>query len=310
MPPPVKRVFVFEYFSTSDAAPDAALCAAGRTMRDALVADLCAGPQVQVCVACRAGDDQPPSCATSVARQACEPAPDFVAREARRHDYSWIVAPETGGLLAAFARAVEPARWLGATLEAIVLASSKHATLERLGAVGIPTPHAVAASRRWVVKPDDGAGACDTRVHRDRAGAQADLDARRAAGQTATLEPWVEGDARSLTLLCAPNSVELLCVNRQAITLRADGAVEFHGVTVGALPAEPALTALARDVVLAIPGLRGLIGIDYVQHAALGPVIIEVNPRMTTACVSLSSLLARNVAAEVLTVLAAESLHD
>jgi predicted ATP-grasp superfamily ATP-dependent carboligase len=53
-------------------------------------------------------------------------------------------------------------------------------------------------------------------------------------------------------------------------------------------------------VAKAIPGLRGFVGIDLVWHPRCGPVVIEVNPRVTCAYVGLSASLGRNLAAELL----------
>ena len=60
------------------------------------------------------------------------------------------------------------------------------------------------------------------------------------------------------------------------------------------------LAALARRVGRAMPGLRGFVGIDLVWHAQRGPVLIEVNPRVTCAYVGLSQALGRNLAADVI----------
>jgi len=60
------------------------------------------------------------------------------------------------------------------------------------------------------------------------------------------------------------------------------------------------LAALAARVQRALPGLRGFVGIDLVWHAQRGPVVIEVNPRVTCAYVGLSRQLGRNLAGEVI----------
>jgi predicted ATP-grasp superfamily ATP-dependent carboligase len=82
------------------------------------------------------------------------------------------------------------------------------------------------------------------------------------------------------------------------------GEVAYDGVSIGAVPLEDSrarpLAALATRVGRAIPGLRGFVGIDLVWHATLGPVVIEVNPRVTCAYVGLSARLGRNLAAEML----------
>jgi predicted ATP-grasp superfamily ATP-dependent carboligase len=49
-----------------------------------------------------------------------------------------------------------------------------------------------------------------------------------------------------------------------------------------------------------MPGLRGFAGIDVVWHPSRGPVVIEVNPRLTVAYAGLSAALGGNLAAALL----------
>lgn len=255
--------------------------------------------------------------AGSVTLRAIAPRPgettlDFLALEARHHDLAWLVAPEIGGALEALARAVGPRRWVGSMPEAIAVAGSKRAMLERLAAGGLLTPLALdGAARAWVVKPDDGAGTTDTRRHASRARAEADLVARRERGEPTTLEPWVDGEAMSLSLRCRRGGApELLAINRQRIESDAAGLLRDEGVSICAVPLDDpraaALRDLAQGVVRALPGLRGFVGIDFVWNAQRGPVVIEVNPRLTCAFAGLSAALGRSLAAEIL----ADHLHE
>jgi tyramine---L-glutamate ligase len=297
----MKRVWVYEYLSGGGDFLGDELLRMGVAMRDAMVADLLRVDGCSVTAATCARASALAHGAASVRAHAGEPAAVFVARQAALHDAVWLVAPETDGLLARLQSAVPPARWLGCDARSIALASSKRATTERLAAHGVLTPRAFASDptvRRWVSKPDDGAGATNTRVH-------ADLSAARdCANDAVVIEPWVEGAAMSLSLLCKPGHFELLCVNRQQIALDAQGGVSFEGVAIDrtAITDERrvAFEGVARDVVRAIPGLRGFVGIDLVWHEARGPVVIEVNPRVTCAYVGLSAALGRNLAAELL----------
>jgi predicted ATP-grasp superfamily ATP-dependent carboligase len=308
-----KRVFVYEYLSGGgwldyggDAAADE-LLPLGRSMRDAMVADLLRMADCSVsAAACEPGNTLPAG-AVPLRPRANESAFAFVARQCALHDVTWLVAPETHGLLARFQRTVGDARWLGCSAEAIALTAGKQATLARLAAHGVATPLAFQEAsdvERWVVKPDDGAGGVDTQVHADHASACEDQARRAQAGATLTLEPWVEGDALSLSLLCTPGSIELLSINRQRIAVDARGSLSFEGVTVNALtrddPRTRSLAALAVQVGRAIPGLHGFAGIDLVWHARRGPVVIEVNPRVTCAYVGLSAALGRNLAADLM----------
>ena len=255
----------------------AELRAQGRAMRDAMVADLRRLPGVELIVG-----------------ETPQPRPEVVERA----DRVWSVAPETGGMLAAICAAVPPRKWLGCGIEAIRIAGSKRATRERLGAAGVPVPDAAAGDGRFVVKPDDGAGATDTFVldHFDAAVA--------AAADGTTIERFVEGETLSLSLLCAHQHVELLSVNRQLIEIDTRGRIALHGVEIAVEPLDSTrgrrLQDLASRVVQALPGLFGIVGIDVVWQRTRGPVVIEVNPRPTTSYVGLSRRLDRNLAADLL----------
>lgn len=310
-------VWVCEYLSggglrdaPADDAGTAELLAAGTAMRDALMADLAALP------------GPAPRCADAAsgrAPRAGETMLNFVRREAAGARRAWVVAPESDGLLAAFSEAVPASAWVGCTPEAIRLAASKRATLRHLAAQGVATPLAFAPqATAWVVKPDDGAGTQDTRRHASRAAADADLSGRVLWGRSATLEPWVDGEALSLSLLCGGAAgVELLSINRQRIALDDGGLLRDEGVAIRAIGLDdaraPALARLAHAVHGAIEGLRGFVGIDCVWHAEHGPVVIEVNPRLTCAYVGLSQALGRNLAGEILALHgdphAVEALH-
>jgi predicted ATP-grasp superfamily ATP-dependent carboligase len=283
-------------------------------MRDGLVADLLRVPGMAVtCAGCRP-TGLPQTWLRSVTPDESETPFDFVRRQALQHDLCWIVAPETDGVLARLHATVGDARWIGCSAEAIRIASSKHTTLLALRARGIATPLDFAADHpgRWIVKPDDGAGALDTRVHAGRASACMDLYKRICAGRRATLEPFIEGEALSISALAGPSRIEAIAFNRQQLSLDGAGFMHDLGVrhdTIDARhdPRAARLHALAHGVAQALPGMRGFVGMDLVWHAQRGPVVIEVNPRVTCAYVGLSTRLGRNLAAEVLALHAMET---
>jgi predicted ATP-grasp superfamily ATP-dependent carboligase len=308
------RIFVYEPLSAEDPASTQALgrgtpahaemLAAGRGMRDAVAADLARIAGLTLTVA---GSEQEAGHGQRVlAMREGEDSLAFVRRQALQHDLCWIIAPESDGLLLALHDAVGDARWIGCSAAAIRTATSKSATCAALAAAGIATPLLYARNRRgaWIVKPDDGAGTLQTRRHADRAAAQADLEARRRAGQRAVAEPFVEGVALSVSMIVGPDLARPLAVNRQRLALDAQGWLHDLGVQPAAIAGAdrrvPALHALAARVAAAIPGLRGYVGVDVVWNERDGPVVIEVNPRVTCAYVGLSALLRRNVADEIL----------
>lgn len=311
------RVFVYEHLSGS-AAGNASdeLLAAGREMRDAVVHDLLRIGDCAVSVAAGPHAAQVPAAARALRPPPGVLAADFVAQQALLHDLVWVIAPETDGVLAQLQRVVDAERWLGCDAAAIALTSSKRATLARAAEHGVTTPLAFAASpatRRWVVKPDDGAGTERTRLHNTHAAARDDLATRQQHGEAAVLEAWVAGEPLSLSLLCGAGRVELLSANRQQLAIDAFGVVSFTGVQIDALPRDDArigtLRAWAQALARAIPGLHGYVGIDLVWHPQRGPVLIEVNPRVTMAYVGLSAALNRNLAAAVLAAHHREAVH-
>jgi len=296
------RVLFGEYLSgLTDEPLDEGLLVQGVGMRDAVLADLlaCAAGEPGLRLSCIVSPQAPLPAALQGVRQ-LHPAPgetafDFLKRAALAHDAVWLVAPETDDLLGRLSEAVPPARWLGCDTATIRLAASKARTVEYLHAQGVLTARAFESDdslQAWVVKPDDGVGASDARRHALRADAEADL-AQRAG---TVLEPWVEGPAMSLSMLCAGGQARLWSVNRQSIGIDAQGWLVEHGVEPLSLEPEPALQRLAQQVAQALPGLFGWVGIDYVAHATRGPVLIEVNPRVTSAYAGLVRLSRRSPA--------------
>ena len=286
----------------------AEMLAAGRAMRDAMAGDLArvAGTAVTVAVGQQEAGHDPRIQATSPLPG--EGAVDFVRRQAPLHDLCWIVAPESGGLLLRLQQAVGDARWIGCSAHAIRQAASKRATCEVLDRVGLLTPLAFAARHRgdWIVKPDDGAGTMHTRRHATRAAADADVQSRLQSGQHPAMEPFVSGEPLSIAMIVGPVLARPIAFNRQRLEVDAAGWLHDVGVQPAAIPAADPRTALLRSlgaqVAAAMTGLRGYVGIDAVWNERKGPVVIEVNPRVTCAYVGLSGILHRNLAADILAV--------
>lgn len=217
----------------------------------------------------------------------------------------WPVAPEEGGILESLNQKVLNAgrRLLGCQPEAVRIAASKYATAQRLSRAGIsvaPTftsPFLMVTKGPVVAKPDDGAGCQNTLYFYNQAEAREWALAEGGAGFV--FQPYLSGEQLSLSVLCHESGCQLLSVNRQHIRLE-DGQLRFHGVTTNALPDPDGRYAdLALRVFSAIPGLWGYVGIDLiVTHA--GPMVLEVNPRVTVSYAGMRSALGFNPAEKVL----------
>lgn len=281
------RVLVYEHL-TATAVPGvpAHLLRQGEAMIRALLADLRALPGVDVVVPPRAED-----------LSAFEGAlPDV--------DAVWPIAPETGGCLARLSRlTLAHGRLLLNSLPAAVrVAASKRATWQALRQAGVPAIPTCAHSEELapeaaivVAKPDDGAGCEHTFVLR-RGQRWPVLPANTV------FQPWVAGAARSFSMLCGAHSATLLAVNAQRIEQHGD-RLRFAGVEPLDGPGDrDALALLAARIHAALPGLSGFVGVDYLDTPA-GAVVVEINPRLTTAYVGLSARLGCNVAGRVLATL-------
>ena len=301
------KVFAFDY--TNDGGPMARALPGtfrqqGAMLMDALVADLGAVPGVDVCtMASLAG--------TSGFDAALETQPfgERFAACVRAADAVWPLAPESGGLLESLSRHVLRGKriLLGSAPGAVRVASSKFKVARALADSGVPVvptyrPHASLPDGQgaWVVKPDDGAGCLDARLFSDRAAALAWL--RTSAVQGYVLQPFVAGKLGSLSLICCDGATRVLARNLERMAVH-DNRFHFLGCTVNGLDdADGALERLAQRVAAALPTLWGYVGVDVILTER-GPVVLEVNPRLTAAYAGLHASIGCNPAGLVIDLL-------
>jgi len=302
------KILAYEHITGGGMLGDAqmsALAPEGEAMLRALVDDLTTIPRVEVAIMrdVRLGADLP------VIVHRMDDASDFwpaFRRAMRGADAVWPVAPEQNGMLSRITDEILQAgrMLLGCRPDAVKIATSKGATadvLSREGIAAIPTyfdeqsiPPEVG---QIVVKPDDGAGCKDTLLFRSRSQLRDWL--RTNARDRLVFQPYIDGDARSLSLLCGDGRARLLACNRQDIRI-AGSVFEFFGVSVGAV-ADPdgRYANLAGAVARALPGLWGYCGVDFIETGS-GPIVIEVNPRLTTSYTGLHRAIGINPAQLVL----------
>lgn len=306
------RILLLEYVTGGGLTPTpsiASLIAEGRLMRDALLADLVETPGTTVRFmqhdslnATAPSGRQPVQRVAVASEHAFE---DCWQTELAQCDAVWPIAPETGGILARLCRDVEAAGrvLLTAPADAVALTASKRSTIAALRQAGVPAVPTEAADSRprlsfpIVVKPDDGAGCAGIRILRTEA------EWRDWSSQTETagwvLQPLVDGEHRSLSALFADGHAQLLSCNGQHLRM-GDGSLELEACTVNLKGIDwDAARRLAAAVAAAIPRLWGYAGIDFIQTRR-GPMVLEVNPRLTTSYVGLRPALGINVANSVI----------
>jgi predicted ATP-grasp superfamily ATP-dependent carboligase len=212
------------------------------------------------------------------------------------------IAPETGGKLEWISQCVvEHGKiLLGSRPEGIMIASSKLKTSQCLAENGVPVVSTARledgihdSGTGWVIKPDDGAGCEDAFFFHDRNKLESWF--RRIGGSGWVVQPWLAGTAASLSLLCSDQETWLVACNEQLI--ERDGMhLRHRGNVVNSIRDNfDELERVACEVTRSIPGLWGYVGIDLVIGLH-GPVVIEVNPRLTTSYIGLKDSTGLNPA--------------
>lgn len=222
------------------------------------------------------------------------------------------IAPETEGLLTKIQESVLKANkyLLGCRPEATAIATSKNQTAHCLAAAGLITP-----STTWlqdwqpdnsmadplICKPDDGAGSIgvlyfdnSAALNRWKQGKPPEILARWIA------QPYLQGTAASLCLLCDKGEALLLCVNQQHIQMEA-GALYLRGITVNIMAASKTFQEIADRIAHILPGLWGFVGVDLILGQQ--PIVVEINPRLTISYLGLRKIYGINPTRWLLTLL-------
>jgi predicted ATP-grasp superfamily ATP-dependent carboligase len=303
--------------------PSGSLLAEGALMLGALLDDWLEMPDITVVLL---QDQRLESAVRPTARARVEIHPIASAGDFQRTwqarladcDAVWPIAPESGGVLERLCREAEEAGTLllNCPPEAVAVAASKADTATRLAANGVPAVPTrllaeTAAPERFplVAKPDDGLGCLESRIIRSRS--EWEYWVRRAprraepcdsmpteghetASPPFVLQPLVGGESLSLSAIFAHGEALLLSGNRQHVR-EIDGRFVFRGCLVNALQdVRGELQALTSAVAAALPELWGYAGIDFIGTDR-GPLVLEVNPRLTTSYAGLRKALGINV---------------
>ena len=298
-------------------------------MLSALIDDLSRIPGVRVVTTwdSRLGDCMLKNCDVQLVQSPLS-EPFAFAEQVEQSDVVWVIAPETDGAL--LGRRIEfdsivrhsktpgrQRRFVGANANALVQTSSKQTLFDLLCRQGISTPETrdfdfAKSKEGWedwpiIIKPDDGAGSQNTFLVRNG------LDFFNAWRELQDLEdpesliqqPFIPGKALSVALLIVEDGsiLEVLPVAEQHLS--DDGRFRYLGGRIPAnISAESmiAVQQLAKRACHAVPGLTGYVGCDLVlpDDFPFEPVLIEINPRLTTSYLGYRALTDDNIAARLL----------
>ncbi len=230
---------------------------------------------------------------------------------------AWIIAPETDNILFDFTSRVEKANklLLSVPSSAIATTADKLATFNILTAHDIatiptqpvPTPRLVDLSVfenlaqliqfPLVIKARNGVGCEDSFVAQNQREFQHLINQLNQA-ENYIIQPFINGEALSVSAIFNHGQAQLICINRQHIQVKNQQfklvACEVNIRVDNKAPYQ----ALLNSVAQAFPDLCSYVGIDLILADKL--YVVEINPRLTSSYSGINQALGINVAALVL----------
>jgi predicted ATP-grasp superfamily ATP-dependent carboligase len=232
-------------------------------------------------------------------------------------DAVYVIAPESGQVLGNLVENIEASGGTSLNCEAddIKRVSNKMSAYETIKNRGLKVPETVLVDIHektenikrltkelgypLVIKPLDGVSCGGLSIVKDEekiAGAVTKV-ARESMSEQFIAQELIRGKAASACVVSTGDNALAVTLNRQLVSLASPdkesgyygGAVPFvHGLEKEALKA-------AERVVEGIGGLKGYVGVDMILTEE-EPVLLEVNPRLTTSYVGLRSVVNFNPA--------------
>lgn len=312
------KVLVFEYICGGGLAGQvlpASLLAEGRLMLQALLDELKLLPEIQVLLPldARCKDLNLPANVEVFPVTAADDHKQVLNRLLSMSDALWPIAPETDAILAGLAKqAVDLQKTVFLSdPETVALCADKLATYQCLKAYGIPVVESLSLLHvnalpftAAVLKPRDGVGCEGNFIISDQAQFQSVSQSINA--ENYLVQPLMAGIAVSLSCLFKKGSAWLLTTNQQQILIQ-NHRFCLQACEVNTQNIQRAFYLdLIRHVAMAMPGLWGYIGIDLLETAEFGPLILEINPRLTTSYAGIRPATGINVAEQVLRLIDAE----
>ncbi len=232
-----------------------------------------------------------------------------------------LIAPESGQMLQRLVELVEDfgGLSLNCRVDAIEKVSNKMTTYEVLKKRGLVAPETVVMSLHddvgrikqatkelsfpLVFKPISEVGCCGLSVVKDgrQIAAATKKIARESSSNHFIVQELVQGVSVSASVISTGKKALPVTLNKQIVTLASP--YEESSYNGGIVPFDHVLEKealqAAQTAVESIGGLRGYIGVDMVLTKD-GPVVIEVNPRLTTSFVGLGRAVSFNPAQAII----------
>ncbi len=238
--------------------------------------------------------------------------PEFI----KESDVCWLIAPETDSCLEDYAKSFikHGKLFIGSSPDAIKIASSKYLTNKLLSQAGINVVETrwcneefSESKNGWVIKPDDGVGGEDASLIKEKKDLSDLL--KKAALKKMLVQPFLQGKHLSMSLLVYNDDVRLLACNKQYVDIDK-GSIKLKGIGVNeCLSYKDEMLYLAKKIVSTISGFAGYIGVDLIAVDD-ELVVLEINPRFTTAYAGISRSISANVTSMILNTFLNKKLPD
>jgi predicted ATP-grasp superfamily ATP-dependent carboligase len=233
-------------------------------------------------------------------------------------DAAYIIAPESNHVLQSLVANLEQAgvSSLNCQASAIGEVSDKAVFHESLKRLGLPTPKTVIISTfddvaeikqtvndrlefPLIFKPVDGVSCGGLSVVRNgnQVAIAVSKIGRESSSKRFVAQELIRGVAISVSLISTGSEALPISLNRQDVSLGTPNSISTYqgGLVPFDNPLKPEAFAMAEQAAKFFRGLRGYIGVDLVLTEK-EPVVIEVNPRLTTSYVGVRKVASFNPA--------------
>jgi len=316
------NLLIFEYVSGGGYANQklsASILSEGYGMLRSLISDCkAAGHNVTTLLDSRLKEFNPPNEADQIVSVSSSNEVDEKLKELSGvADAVYVIAPESGQVLEKLVENIEGSGGtsLNCEIDAIKRISNKMTAYETIKKRGLKVPETVLLDIHektdnikrlikelvypLVFKPLDGVSCGGLSLVKDEgdiAGAVKKV-VRESMSKQFIVQKMIRGKAASACVISTGDKALSVTLNRQFVTLASpDDESGYYG---GVVPLDHRLEKealrAAERAVEAVSGLKGYVGVDIIL-ADEGPVVLEVNPRLTTSYVGLRRVVNFNPA--------------
>ena len=221
----------------------------------------------------------------------------LVFQLAHQSDCVWVIAPESSGVLESLVSRLteENISTINCDADSIRVAGDKIKCAAQLLEAGLSTAvnfssaEAQRYAQKTVIKSRFGVGCEGLKICDSGAlGLECIDDFNQWV-----VQPYIEGEHLSLSLLCYAGEAKILSCNKQVFS--GDNEPKLQACQVNALSINKQMETLANNIANTLPGLAGYVGIDLINTGS-DYIVIDINPRLTSSYVGLSEVLINNPA--------------